>query len=79
MKQLWQVVLAMVRCWSVLLSLKLVNGFEDVVTSLERRTLGPLQLEYRLPPGSMGAAPDDDGGQSPDRRVSCVVLSSWCE
>jgi hypothetical protein len=49
----------MVRCWSVLLPLKLVSGFEDVATSLERRALGPLRLEHTLSTGRVVvAAPD---------------------
>jgi hypothetical protein len=69
MKQLWQVVLAMVRCWNMLLLLKLANGFEDVVISMEGRTLGPLRLEHGLSLGRMDAATNAGSGAGPNNHV----------
>jgi hypothetical protein len=45
MKHVWNLVLPMLRCWSVLVPLKLAAGFEDVRTSLERLAMRPLQIE----------------------------------
>jgi hypothetical protein len=35
MKLLWQRVLPMVRCWRVLVPLKLMDGFDSAISSLE--------------------------------------------
>jgi hypothetical protein len=45
MKQLWHMVMPMIRCWSVLLPLKLTARFDDVMATLEKRALGPLWIE----------------------------------
>jgi hypothetical protein len=36
MKLLWERVAPMLRCWHVLVPLKMVDGYESVCTSLER-------------------------------------------
>jgi hypothetical protein len=64
-------IIAMIRCWSVLLPLKMVTGFEDAVSSLERRALGPLHLEARVNPRTRYSAPE-----TVKREMHVIV--DWC-
>jgi hypothetical protein len=43
-KQVWKMVLPMLRCWRVLLPLKLMDVFDNVISSLEKLVLGPLRI-----------------------------------
>jgi hypothetical protein len=44
MEQVWSLILPMLRCWSVLVPLKMAAGFEDARTSLERLAMRPMQI-----------------------------------
>jgi hypothetical protein len=45
MKVLWQRVVPMLRCWKVLIPLKLDVGYESVISSLEKVLRAPEVLE----------------------------------
>jgi hypothetical protein len=55
MKQLWFIVLPMIRCWSVLVPLKMATGFESAPSSMEKLVSGPLLIEAP----SLGRAADE--------------------
>jgi hypothetical protein len=68
MKQLWHVVVPMIRCWSILLPLKLTAGFDDVMVALEKRAMGPLLIEDNQDRGGRNAISDAGGISSADVR-----------
>jgi hypothetical protein len=48
MRMLWQRVLPMLRCWKILVPIRLMDGFDSVVSSLEKMTKEPEPIELEL-------------------------------
>jgi hypothetical protein len=46
MKQLWQKVLVMLKCWSMLVPLRLMDGFKAATTNLERLAARPRMISF---------------------------------
>jgi hypothetical protein len=57
LKHLWMLVLPMLRCWRVLLPLKMMAGFDAAIDNLEMVVLSPL----RLGPSQSGGSSAPDG------------------
>jgi hypothetical protein len=47
MKKLWGVVISMLKCWSVLIPLKTVAGYERATAALENTVWRPEPIEWR--------------------------------
>jgi hypothetical protein len=47
-KVLWWRVLAMLRCWRIMVPLKILDGFDAVLASLERLVAALEQISWRL-------------------------------
>jgi hypothetical protein len=45
-KVLWWRVLAMLRCWRIMVPLKILDGFDAVLASLERLVAAPEQISW---------------------------------
>jgi hypothetical protein len=60
MKMLWQRVLLMLRCWKLLIPLKMAAGFDSVLASMEKMVWSKEQIMWR-PLGASGAGHDSDG------------------
>jgi hypothetical protein len=48
MSQLWQKMLPMLKCWSILVPLKMMAGFDAVVSALEKVLVTPESICPRL-------------------------------
>jgi hypothetical protein len=71
MKQVWFRVISMLKCWRVLVPVGKLDGFDDVVRSLERLAMRPAMITYVLTPDvlDLGA---DEGRMGDDRGVHCI-------
>jgi hypothetical protein len=63
MKTLWQRVIPLLRCWKILVLLKMNCASEDACSELEKLAMLP---EAILPPPARGAMPDDAAEDAPD-------------
>jgi hypothetical protein len=62
MKMLWQRVLPMLRCWKILIPLKMAAGFDGALASMEKMVWAQEQIMW-MPMGASGAGHDSDGGR----------------
>jgi hypothetical protein len=76
MKQLWFMVL-MIRCWSVLVPMKMAAGFENALASMEKLVSGPLLIEAT--PLRRAAAPDDPAGAGSPMESLAISLQGPAE
>jgi hypothetical protein len=67
MKALWQRVIPMLRCWRVLIPLKMMAGYEEVITTLEREAMKPERIKQNFIP--LAAVPDADDKSADERLV----------
>jgi hypothetical protein len=62
MKMVWQRVLSLLRCWKILIPLRMATGFDDAITVLEKTVLKPEQLRW-VQPGAPDAGHDPGGAR----------------
>jgi hypothetical protein len=53
MKSLWKVVLPILRCWRILVPVKMIPGFDDAFNKTEVQVRRPEQIVYHGLPGAV--------------------------
>jgi hypothetical protein len=73
---LWDRVLLMLKCWSILVHLKIMVGFKNAIATLERLMVASEQIELHLKAMLAIVAPESQGNVVRDERWDTPQVSS---